>query len=64
MNDSQKESAGRLLNTRHACARVDVSKATLYRAAKQGELHPVRFGKRFTRWSTTDLDVWIERARR
>lgn len=64
MNNRQNEPGARLLTTRHACVYADISKATLFRRAKQGALHPVRFGKRFTRWSTTDLDLWIEHARR
>lgn len=64
MNDRHNQPGARFLSTRHACTYADVSKATLFRVAKQGALHPVRFGKRFTRWSTADLDLWIEHARR
>lgn len=53
---------GRLLSTRHACQHVDMSKATLYRAAQRGDLHPIRLGRHCTRWLVTDLDLWVERA--
>lgn len=52
----------RLLTTRHACRHADVSRATLFRAARRGDLHPVRLGKHFTRWPLADLDAWIDRA--
>lgn len=53
---------GRLLSTRHACQHVDMSRATLYRAAQRGDLHPIRLGRHCTRWPVTDLDSWVERA--
>jgi len=53
---------GRLLSTRHACQHVDMSKASLYRAARRGDLHPIRLGRHCTRWPVTDLDSWVERA--
>lgn len=52
----------RLLTTRHACAHADVSRATLFRAAKRGDLHPVRLGRHLTRWPMADLDAWIDSA--
>jgi predicted DNA-binding transcriptional regulator AlpA len=52
----------RLLTTRHACERADVSRATLFRAARRGALHPVHLGQHFTRWSLDDIDAWINRA--
>lgn len=62
MNDSHNRTDLRLLSTRHACARADISKASLFRAARRGDLHPVHFGKRFTRWPLADLDAWIQRG--
>lgn len=56
------EPAGRLLTTRNACRYVDASRATLYRAARRGDLHPVKLSRHFTRWPLADLDAWIKRA--
>lgn len=52
----------RLLTTRAACAYLSVSKATLFRAARRGELHPLRPARHFTRWQISDLDRWIDGA--
>jgi len=62
MYTDQVEPAGRLLTTRNACRHVDASRATLYRAARRGDLHPVRLSRHFTRWPLADLDAWIKRA--
>lgn len=60
---NQPDSAGRLLTTRAAGARMSVSKATLFRAARRGDLHPVRLGGRLTRWPVADLDAWTRAVR-
>jgi len=57
-------SSRRLLSTVSACAYADVSRATLFRLARHGDLHPVRFGRRLVRWPVADLDSWIDRAAR
>ncbi|TAM98822.1 MAG: DNA-binding protein [Rhodanobacteraceae bacterium] len=56
------ELPGQLLTTRHACRHADCSKATLFRAARRGDLHPVRLGRHMTRWPLVDLNEWVARA--
>ena len=52
----------RLLTTAAARSYAAVSTSTLYRAARGGGLHPVRLGRRLTRWDKADLDAWIAQA--
>lgn len=52
----------RLLTTAAARRYAAVSTSTLYRAARDGDLHPVHLGRRLTRWAIADLDAWISRA--
>ena len=52
----------RLLTTTAAGRYAGVSRWTLFRAARRGELHPAHLGPRLTRWPVADLDAWIFRA--
>jgi len=52
----------RQLATAAACRYASVSAATLFRAARRGELHPAHLGPRLTRWPVADLDAWMDRA--
>lgn len=58
MSDQHDALPGRLLTTRDACRYISCNRATLFRAARRGELHPKRFGKRFVRWPLDDLNAW------
>lgn len=59
---SAQSPEARLFTTRGAAAYLAVSKATLFRAARRGDLNPVRLGPHFTRWPKADLDAWVARS--
>lgn len=61
-HDHDERLMGRLLTTRDACRHINCDRATLFRAARRGELHPKRFTKRLVRWPLDDLDAWSSRA--
>lgn len=50
------------LTTKEVCEMLEVSRATLYRARKEGILKPVRLG-RFLRFKRTEIDAFIEKLR-
>lgn len=52
----------RLLTTTAAGCYAGVSRWTLFRAARRGELHPAHLGPRLIRWPVADLDAWISHA--
>lgn len=64
MHNEDNDLPGRLLSTRHAAEHLDVHAATLFRAAKCGELHPVSLGKRCVRWQLDELNAWTASRRR
>lgn len=49
----------RVLTTAHAAAYLDCSRATLYRAAHAGLIHPIHLWNNTVRWDVAELDAWV-----
>ena len=49
-----------LLTLKQVCARVALSRASVYRRLREGGFpEPVRVGVRAVRWHATDVDAWV-----
>lgn len=48
-----------LITTREACDRLRISRGTLHRLIRDGELVPIRFGRRRNYYQPADLDAFV-----
>lgn len=53
----------RLLTPAAAAAYCGISKATLYRATREGKVRAVRLGPQTVRYARDELDRWIDQSR-
>ena len=52
--------AGRLLRRTDLEARLGVTRATIYRLMREGDLpSPIRIGARAVRWHESEIDAWL-----
>ena len=60
--DSGPSAGASLLSAREVVERTGLSRGTVYRLGRQGELGAVRVGERGVRFSAGGLDAWLRRG--
>ncbi len=58
-DDSSPSGGTSLLSAREVGERTGLSRGTVYRLGRQGELGAVRVGERGVRFSAAELDAWL-----